>query len=285
MSEAIPPAADSALEIHLRDELATGGKQEKKRRYERFTLAAMSSIPWVGGFLSASASASAEADQAKVNEVYRRWLEEHARKLQLLGKALSEMTLRIEGFGPEGQGRLDSEDYLSLIRQGFRTWDESATDEKRALVQALLTNAAGTTLCSDDVVRLFLDWIDRYHEIHFAVIREIYKNPGITRLGIWMNIYGRPERDDSAEADLYRLLIHDLSTGRVIRQHRPVNVHGQFLKKTKSSSAPASPVMKSAFDNTEGYELSELGKQFVHYTMSEIVPRIGSPTGESGEQS
>ena len=276
MSEILPPDDDSALELTFQDVLDTERKGERKRRFERFALAALSSIPWVGGFLSASASASAEADQFKINEVHRRWLEEHARKLHLLGQVLGEMTNRIEGFGPEGHDRLETEAYLSLIRQGFRTWDESATEEKRRLVQALLTSAAGTALCSDDVVRLFLDWIERYHEIHFAVICEVYSNPGITRLGIWTNIYGHPERDDSPEADLFRLLIHDLSTGRVIRQHRPVNAYGQFIKKPKSSSSPSSPVMKSAFDDTEGYELSELGKQFVHYTMSEIVPRIGT---------
>ena len=32
--------------------------------------------------------------------------------------------------------------------------------------------------------------------------------------------------------------------------------------------------MKSAFDSAERYELTELGKQFVHYTMSGIVPRL-----------
>lgn len=281
MSEHLPASDDSALELPFEDALDAERKGDKKRRLERFALAALSSIPWVGGFLSASASASAEADQAKINEVYRRWLEEHARKLLLLSQVLAEMTSRIESFGPGGHGRLESEAYLSLIRQGFRTWDESATEEKRRLVQALLTNAAGTTLCSDDVVRLFLDWIERYHEIHFAVIRQVYNNPGITRLGIWTKIYGHPERDDSPEADLFRLLIYDLSTGRVIRQHRPVNAYGQFVKKQKGSSSPSSPVMKSAFDDTEGYELSELGKQFVHYTMSEIVPRIGVPPEES----
>jgi len=34
--------------------------------------------------------------------------------------------------------------------------------------------------------------------------------------------------------------------------------------------------MESAFEDTKPYVLTELGKQFVHYTMSEIVPRIES---------
>ena len=32
--------------------------------------------------------------------------------------------------------------------------------------------------------------------------------------------------------------------------------------------------VKSAFDNEEEYVLTELGRQFVHYAMNEIVPRI-----------
>ena len=34
--------------------------------------------------------------------------------------------------------------------------------------------------------------------------------------------------------------------------------------------------MESSFDCTKPYVLTELGKQFVHYTMSGVVPRIGS---------
>ena len=32
--------------------------------------------------------------------------------------------------------------------------------------------------------------------------------------------------------------------------------------------------MKSAFDDEEPYELTELGKQFVHYVFAEVVKRI-----------
>jgi hypothetical protein len=37
--------------------------------------------------------------------------------------------------------------------------------------------------------------------------------------------------------------------------------------------------MKSAFDDKERYELTELGKQFVHYVLSDVVPRIGGDPG------
>ena len=32
--------------------------------------------------------------------------------------------------------------------------------------------------------------------------------------------------------------------------------------------------MVSAFDEKEGYELTELGKQFVHYAMTDLPPKI-----------
>ena len=33
--------------------------------------------------------------------------------------------------------------------------------------------------------------------------------------------------------------------------------------------------MKSRLDDTDEYELTELGSQFVHYVMTDVVPRIG----------
>ncbi len=249
---------------------------DKRRRYGRFTLAALSSIPWVGGFLSASASLQAEADQRQVNDLQRKWLEEHHRKIQKLGVTLTDIVNRLEGIGGDVDERIEDPAYLQIVRQGFRIWDESATDEKRNIVKNVLQNAGATKICSDDVIRLFLDWIFLYHEVHFSVIKEIYKTPGISRREIWQNIYGDLVPEDSAEADLYRLLIRDLSTGGVIRQQRETAPDGSFLK--KKSKSRASKVMKSAFDHREPYGLTELGRQFVHYAMEELVPRIAGET-------
>jgi hypothetical protein len=35
--------------------------------------------------------------------------------------------------------------------------------------------------------------------------------------------------------------------------------------------------MKSAFDDEEEYELTELGTQFVRYTVEGVMPKIGAP--------
>lgn len=249
-------------------------------RYARFVLAALSSLPWVGGLIGASASLYGEHDQGKVNSLQKKWLEEHGERLRDVAAAIDEVTERLDNFGSEVKQRIESEEYLSIVRKAFRVWDAADTKEKRRLVQKLLAHAGGSRITSDDVVRLFVEWIERYHEAHFAVIREVFHNPGATRAEIWEAIHGDQPREDSAEADLFKLLIHDLSTGRVIRQHRPTNHSGQFLRKPASRVRPgmSSSVMKSAFDDKEPYELTELGKQFVHYTMNEIVPRMGEGT-------
>lgn len=173
---------------------------------------------------------------------------------------------------------MESPEYLGLVRSAFRTWDQADTDEKRELIKRLLMNAGGTSLCPDDLVRLFIQWIEQYHEAHFAVIRVIFQKRGATRADVWSQLHAEEVRENSAEADLFKLLIRDLSTGSVVRQHRETTADGQFVRKQpvrRPKGYPAARTMKSAFDDSEGYELTELGEQFVHYTMNEIVPRIG----------
>src|SRR5262245_22319827 len=138
--------------------------------------------------------------------------------------------------------------------------------------------SAATNITSDDVVRMFPQWINTYAELHFTIIGSIYNDPGVTRARIWEKVGKEEVREDSAEADLFKLLIRDLSTGGVIRQHRDTTVDGQYIRKQpvrRPKGVQASRVMKSAFDDSEQYELTELGRQFVHYTMNEVVPRIG----------
>ncbi len=185
------------------------------------------------------------------------WLEEHRQKLRDLAATLVEIVDRLDSLGEEVQQRVQSDEYLALVRRAFRTWDQASTEEKRRLIKNLLMNAGGTSLCPDDLIRLFIQWIDYYHDAH-------------------------------SEADLFKLLIRDLSTGSVIRQHRETTADGQFVRKQpfrRPKGFGASRVMKSAFDDSEQYELTELGQQFVHYTMNDVVPRIGSDDGQSGEAS
>jgi len=224
---------DSAIES-VRDELASSSPSMRRRVLEKFIMAALGAIPWIGGFISAAMDLKIEDREIREDNLQTRWLDEHRRKFGSLSKALNDIALRFESLGDQINERIQSDEYLDLVRRAFRAWDRADTDEKRKYVANLVSNASGTTLCSDDVVRLFIDWLDKYHEAHFAVIREIYQNPDCTRYHIWNSIHGETPREDSAEADLFRLLIRDLSTGGVIRQRRATTANGQFLKKTRA---------------------------------------------------
>jgi hypothetical protein len=273
---------EQEAEVFLRTEIAKAATSDRRRIIEKFVSAALGSVPWIGGFLSATATFASEAGQHRTDSLHTRWLEEHAGKLAKLRATLEYIINRFEGLGEAIDSRIQSEEYLRLVRRAFRVWDDAATDEKRRYVGNVLANAAGTRLCSDDVVRLFLDWLNAYHESHFAVIRTIYAMRRITRFEISDQIYGELPREDSAEADLYRFLIRDLSTGGVIRQDRETNEAGQFLRKRRPRSRyPVATTMESAFEDSKPYVLTELGGQFVHYAMNEVVVRVGAGQGDS----
>lgn len=264
-------APQSASEA-LIDELSKG----KGKKYVRFVMAALGSVPWVGSLIGAAAGLSAEKDQEKINEVLRLWVEEQEPKLDELKHTLSEIIDRLESLGDDAQDRLESSEYLALVRRAFKSWDEADTAEKREYIKRLISNAGATKLCPDDLVRLFIGWIDMYHESHFVVIKEIFQNPGITRGAIWDKVHTERPRDDSAEADLFRYLIRDLSLGGVIRQSKDVNHQGQFVKRpsTHTPKGFGSQTMESAFEDTKPYVLTELGKEFIHYVLNDVVRRV-----------
>ena len=93
------------------------------------------------------------------------------------------------------------------------------SEKKRQLVRNILAHAAATEIVSDSVIKMFLDWLKEYSELHFEVIGAVYNDAGITRGGIWKKLGREAVREDSADADLYKLLIRDLSTGGIVRQH------------------------------------------------------------------
>lgn len=136
-----------------------------------------------------------EVEQGKVNDLHRLWLSEHQQKIKELVGALNDIFSRLENFGEEINERLESPEYLNLVRRCFRSWDEADTQEKKQMLKKLITNAGAIKLCDDDLVRLFIAWIDQYHETHFLVIKEIYKHPGTTRARIWDNIHGARPRE------------------------------------------------------------------------------------------
>jgi len=157
-------------EVFIRSELVKSKPSGSRLVIEKFLLAALGSIPWIGGFLSSAATLKTEEGARYVSNLHTRWLEEHAKKLSDFHATLGTILGRFENLGSTIDERIQSEEYLRLVRRAFRVWDDASTEEKRRYVANVVTNAAGTRLCSDDVIRLFLDWLDLYHESHFAVI-------------------------------------------------------------------------------------------------------------------
>lgn len=233
-------------------------------------------IPFVGGALSGAANTWAEAEQARVNQLIAAWMRLQEDELKEIGATLIQVVSRLDHSDPHVTERLESREYLSIVKKALRDWSAAESEEKRRAIGNLLANAAASRLCSDDVVKLFIEWIAHYSEAHFQVIRAIYRRPGSTRREIWQQIHGANVREDSADADLFKLLIRDLSTGSIIRQHREKDYHGNFIQKSRKARSAGSGTMASAFDDEQEYELTELGKQFVHYTMNEVVPKLAA---------
>ncbi len=233
-------------------------------------------IPFAGGVFSAIAGAWSEGEQDRVNRFFEHWVrmlqDELKEKEQTIIEIMARLNLQDEAIA----ARVESKEYQSLVKKTFREWSGAESEQKREYIRNILSNAAATQVSSDDVVRLYIDWINQYSEMHFQVIAAIYNSGGITRGAIWRKIGKGPVREDSADADLYKLLFRDLSTGGIIRQHRATDRFGNFIAKTPQRSPKGSgqKQLVSAFDNQEGYELTALGQQFVHYAMTDLPLRI-----------
>jgi hypothetical protein len=239
--------------------------------------AAGGAIPFVGGFLSAASGAWSEREQEKVNSFFEHWLKMLQDEMAEKAQTILEIMARLDMNDEKTAERVASPEYQALIRKAFRDWAGAESEQKRTFIRNILANAADKSVTSDDVVRMFLQWLSTYSELHFSVVASIYNDSGVTRARIWEKIGKQEVREDSAEADLFKLLIRDLSTGGLIRQHRDKDYGGNFLRKPaqkRRTGVLASTTMESAFEDSKGYELTELGQQFVHYAMTDLPMRI-----------
>lgn len=235
-------------------------------------------VPFAGGLFSAAAGAWSENEQAKANKFFTAWLKMLEDEIREKEKTILEIMARLDMHNEETTRRIESKEYQSLLKKTFREWSGAESEEKRAYIRNILANAAATTMTSDEVVRLFIDWLAAYSELHFKVIAIIYQyqSNGVSRGAVWTELGKEEVPENSADADLFKLLFHDLSTGGVIRQHREVDYHGNFIPKTPQRRPKGSgpKPITSAFDDDDLYELTELGKQFVHYAMTDLPLKI-----------
>jgi hypothetical protein len=239
---------------------------------------ASGAVPFVGGILSAVASAWSEREQAKINRFFEQWVRMLQDEIREKEATVVEIMSRVDLQDEKIAARVESKEFQSLVKKTFREWGGVESEEKRVFIRNILANAACSTLSSDDVVRMFIAWIAEYSELHFQVIAAVYNSGGISRGAIWQKIGKGRVREDSADADLYKLLFRDLSTGSVIRQQRETDYYGNFIAKPAAKRSAGgmtgSKTLASAFDEDDQYVLTELGQQFVHYAMTDLPTRI-----------
>lgn len=222
--------------------------------------------------------------QERIDHLLYTWLQMQQDEIKEIGLTLFEVMARLDLEDAKVNARLESPEYLRLLKKCFRDWSAAESEEKRVLIRNLLINAAGAHIVSDGIVNLFVRWIDIYSEEHFRVISAVYNNQeGITRGDIWQKMYPSDAipRENSSEADLFKLLILDLSTGHIIRQHRPVDANGRFMPQPKKQRRSGRSYT-SAFDSEDRYILTELGQKFVHYTMEDRVQKIAAASSTEG---
>ena len=241
-------------------------------------------IPFAGGLFSAAAGAWSENEQERVNRFLYQWAKMLQDEIKEKEETIIEIMARLDIHDEKISQRLESKEYQSLLKKTFREWSGAESEDKRTYIRNILANAAAASVTSDDVVRLFIDWLKTYSELHFHVIGAIYNANGISRGAIWKKIGKGPVREDSPDAGLYRLLIRDLSMGGIIRQHREKDASGNFYSKVpqkRSAHHSGAKPLESAFDEEDLYELSEIGQQFVHYAMTDLPLKIEYKQGVS----
>lgn len=257
-------------------------QQEKIRKKEvKLDKKAQKALAYLSGIPSPEEEALVEAvrlseeEDIEFNRLLSVWLKLQEDEVGEIGRTLIEVLQKLEVDTKKVRERIESPEYLKLVRKSFRNWSAAESEEKRVLVRNLLVNAVSRATSPSFILLMFIDWLDKYSDEHFKLIREVYKAlpDGLTRKEMWRRLHLNKEvpPEDSAEADMFKMLVLDLSTGYVIRQPREKDFYGNFVR-ARSTPAIAAPVEAriSAFDDTKKYVLTELGRQFVYYTIEEV---------------
>src|SRR3989442_944290 len=102
-----PGLGDDAIQV-IRADLEKGQSSKRRRITEKFVFAALSAIPWVGGFIAAAASIPRDEAAQKADDLRTKWMEEHGRKLTELRNDLDAISERFASLGPEIEERIQS---------------------------------------------------------------------------------------------------------------------------------------------------------------------------------
>ena len=60
-----------------------------------------------------------------------------SKNIRLKSSYLLRVMKRLDEFNEEVNGRLESEEYMQIVRKPFRSWDKSDTQEKKELISKI----------------------------------------------------------------------------------------------------------------------------------------------------
>lgn len=209
-----------------------------------------------------------QGSEVDAQTLFEQWFTYQEEDIAIKAHILTEVLQSLDFSKRKVKKRVESPNYLALVRKSLRDLSADESQQKHHMIGNLLYNAAVLDLTPDNILKIFISWIENYTDEHFAVLKEIADRGPLTRRDIWLYIHDKIPSEDSAAAEFYRLVIFDLSVGHLIRQQREKDYYGKVVK--KRNPAEMSQDQPTEFTTTFGdeklYELTELGKQFVRYT-------------------
>src|SRR3990172_11642066 len=107
MIEYANESSDSKIQ-RVADQISKARSSPRRRAFEKFFLAALGSIPWVGGFLSAAAELKLDADGNLEDTLQSQWLREHQIKIGHLQSTLDKVAERFANLGNSIDERIES---------------------------------------------------------------------------------------------------------------------------------------------------------------------------------
>src|SRR2546422_2043314 len=129
-------AERQALDAELTEALRAGIGP----KVARFALACLGGIPGIGGVFGAGAGAWSEAEQEKFKKILAAWLRLQEEEIREIGKTLFEVMARVDTTDEKIRERVESPEYLSLVKECFRDWSAAESEEKRRMIRNLLAN-------------------------------------------------------------------------------------------------------------------------------------------------
>jgi hypothetical protein len=85
-------------------------------------LACLGAIPGVGGAIAGIAGSWSEREQADFNRIFSAWLKLQEDEIREIGMTIFEVMNRLDQNDDEIRKRIESPEYLKLVKKCFRDW-------------------------------------------------------------------------------------------------------------------------------------------------------------------